>query len=117
MLKDHIQKYYFDQNYNCAESVLRAGNEYYGLELHDRDMILVAACGAGIQVGSTCGALLAGASILSMRYVEARAHESADIKPVVTLMTEKIQAKLGSVFCDEIKPKFFDPGVRCLATV
>ena len=30
MLKDIIGKYYFEQNYNCAETILRAGNEYYG---------------------------------------------------------------------------------------
>ena len=66
MLKDLVGKYYLDQNYNCAESVLRAGNEYYDLGLHDRDMIVVAAYGGGIQSGNTCGAVLAGAGIMYM---------------------------------------------------
>lgn len=52
MLKDCIVKYYLDGNYNCAETILRAANDYYGLELHDRDMIMVGAYGAGIQTGS-----------------------------------------------------------------
>ena len=52
MLKDFISKYYFDQNYNCAESILRAGNDYYNLGLHDNDMKLVGCFGAGIQCGS-----------------------------------------------------------------
>ena len=65
MLKDCYSKYYFDQNYNCAETLLRAANEYYGLHLHDRDMILVGAYGAGIQCGNTCGAVLAAAAVLS----------------------------------------------------
>ena len=30
MLKDTAEKYYFD-NYNCAESVFLAANEYYSL--------------------------------------------------------------------------------------
>ena len=82
MLKDHIEKYYIEGNYNCAETIIRAGNDYYELGLHDRDMIAFGVFGAGIQTGNTCGAVLAAASILSMKYVERKAHESDDIKPV-----------------------------------
>ena len=60
---------------------------------------MLAAFGAGIQTGSTCGALLSGASILSMKYVEQRAHESADIKPVVSLLTRRFREKMGGVLC------------------
>ena len=64
MLKDIFEKYYFEQNYNCAETILRAANEYYELGLHDKDMILVGAYGAGIQCGNTCGAILSAAAVL-----------------------------------------------------
>ena len=67
MLKDVYQKYYFERNYNCAETLLRAANDYYDLKLHDRDMIMVGAYGAGIQCGNTCGAVLAAASVLSIK--------------------------------------------------
>ncbi len=117
MLKDCYAKYYFEQNYNCAESLLRAANDYYGLQLHDRDMILVGAYGAGIQTGNTCGAILAAASVLSMKYVEAKAHESADIKPAVTLLICKFNAKYGSTLCKDIKPQSFKPEYRCKMTV
>ena len=33
MLRETAKKYYLEQNYNCAESVLRAANEEYGLGL------------------------------------------------------------------------------------
>lgn len=117
MLKDLLGKYYFDQNYNCAETILRAGNEYYNLGLHDRDMIMVAAYGAGIQSGNTCGAVLAGASILSMKYVEAKAHESEDIRPVVVNMIRKFNAIYGSTLCKDIKPQSFKPEYRCQKTI
>lgn len=117
MLKDILGKYYFDQNYNCAETILRAGNEYYNLGLHDRDMIMVAAFGAGIQTGNTCGAVLAGASILSMKYVEARAHESVDIKPVVQKLMRKFVEKYGSTLCKDVKPQSFKPEYRCQKTI
>lgn len=117
MLKDIIGKYYFDQNYNCAETIIRAGNEYYDLGLHDKDMIMVAAYGAGIQSGNTCGAVLAGAAILSMKYVEARAHESEDIRPVVVSMIRKFNATYSSTLCKDIKPQSFKPEYRCLKTI
>ena len=31
MLKDFFEKYYYEQNYNCAETMIRAANEYYDL--------------------------------------------------------------------------------------
>lgn len=117
MLKDHVGVYYFDKNYNCAESLLRAANDYYHLGLHDQDMILNAGFGAGMQAGLTCGALLSAISVLSMRYVEAKAHESADINPVVNRLLALFNEKLQSIMCADIKPRVFVEGKRCLATV
>lgn len=117
MLKDIIQKYYFEKNYNCAETVLRAANEYYGLELHDRDMIMVGAYGAGIQSGNTCGAVLSAAAVLSLKYVESKAHESEDIRPVIQKMLRKFNTQYGSILCKDIKPQSFKPEYRCLKTV
>lgn len=141
MLKDLLNTYYFDQNYNCAESVLRAANEYYDLKIEDRDMILMAGFGAGMQVGNTCGAVLGAIGALSMMYVEAKAHESILIKPKVTLFLERFQERLaqaiareqngaeeaqkgeaegfpaGSVLCRDIRPACFRPEGRCILTV
>ena len=93
MLKDEIGKYYFDGNYNCAETIIRAGNDYYQLGLHDEDMKMLGGFGAGIQCGNTCGAILSAASILSMKYIEKNAHESEDIRPVTVLLMKKFQEK------------------------
>lgn len=117
MLKDLLPKYYFDGNYNCAETILRAANEYYGLELHDKDMIMVGAYGAGIQSGNTCGAVLSVAAILSVKYVEAKAHESKDIRPVVNKMMHKFIEQYGSTLCKDIKPQSFKPEYRCQKTI
>lgn len=117
MLKDLYAKYYFDQNYNCAETILRAANEYYNLGLHDRDMILVGGFGAGIQSGNTCGAVLSAVSILSMKYVEAKAHESEDIRPVTVKLIRKFNEKYGSIQCRDIKPQSFKPEYRCQKTI
>ena len=117
MLKDIFEKYYFDGNYNCAETMIRAANEYYDLELHDRDMIMVGGYGAGMQCGSTCGAVLSAVSVLSMKYIEERAHDSKDIRPVTQLLMRKFNEKYGSTLCKDIKPQSFNPEYRCKKTI
>ena len=117
MLKDHLHEYYFDKNYNCAETILRAANDYYNLGLNDRDMIMVGSYGAGLQTGNTCGAVLAASAVLSMMYVPAKAHESADIKPVMQILMRKFKGKYGSTLCKDIKPQSFKPEYRCKLTI
>lgn len=117
-LKEYLNKYYYDQNYNCAESLLRAANEAWDLGIEDRDMILMAGYGAGMQTGSTCGAVLAAIGVLSLRYVKEKAHESPEIRPRVVLFTEAFQRAMnGSTFCHDIKPAYFQPESRCIAVV
>lgn len=117
MLKDLYSKYYYDENYNCAETLIRAGNEYYDLGLHDRDMIAFGGFGAGIQTGNTCGAVLSAVSVLSMKYIEKNAHTSKDIKPVTTALIREFNKKYGSILCKDIKPQSFTPEERCKNTI
>lgn len=117
MLRDHLAKYYFDGNYNCAESLLHAANDYYALGLEECSMKLVAAYGGGIQCGDTCGAVLSAAAVLALKYVQAKAHESEEIRPVVNAMMESVRARFGSVLCRDMKPQVFHQQRRCLATV
>jgi len=116
MLKD-IAATYYNNNYNCAETLLRASNEYYGLNLNDRDMIMMGGYGGGMQVGSSCGTILGAIAALSIKYIEAKAHESADIGPVVRLLTEKFNEKFGSTLCKDIKPNYFTKELRCGNTI
>lgn len=117
MLKDVAEKYYFSQNYNCAETIIHAANEYYALGLHEKDMIMVAGFGAGMQTGNTCGAILSAVSVLSMKYVEAKAHESTDIHAVTLMLIRKFNEQFGSLLCKDIKPQCFDAANRCSKTV
>ena len=117
MLKDVYEKYYYDGNYNCAETMIRAGNEYYDLGLGDRDMIAFGGFGAGIQTGNTCGAILSAVSVLSMKYIEKKAHESENIKPVTTALIREFNKRYGSILCKDIKPQSFKPDIRCKATI
>lgn len=118
MLKDFIANYYFDQNYNCAEALLHAANEYYGLGLDEKAMKLVAGYGGGMQTGNICGTVLSGISVIAQKYVETKAHESSEIKPVTQLYLRRFREALnGSLLCKELKAAYFQPEVRCIQVV
>ena len=117
MLKDLAQKYY-DLDYNCAESIVHAGNEYYSLGLSEHDMRMVGAFGAGMQVGDLCGALTGAACVISARYIETRAHAQKEELHNVTLnLVRAFQKKFGSRVCGKIKAEYFEKEIRCLNTV
>lgn len=117
MLKDVAEKYY-NMGYNCAESILHAGNEYYELGLHDHDMKMVAAFGAGLQCGDVCGALTGAACVISSKYIEVKAHDqSKELKELTMKLIIAFKKRLGSRLCAEVKPQFYDKEVKCLNTV
>ena len=115
-LKKIAETYYLD-GYNCAESLVKAGNDYYQLGLHDHDMILAAALGAGMQIGEICGALAGAACVLSGKYVKVRAHESDTIKVLTGRLAEKFREKAGGLVCRELKEQYFQEEKRCIITV
>ncbi|MCF0228787.1 MAG: C_GCAxxG_C_C family protein [Parasporobacterium sp.] len=118
MLKDNIDRYYFDGNFNCAESLMLAANDYYDLKMTEKEIRAVGGFGAGMQTGNVCGALLAAISVLSELYIEKKAHESEDIKPVVTMLTDRFtEAFGGTILCKDVKYANFVEGKRCHKTV
>jgi len=112
MLKDVAVKYYRN-GYNCAESILQAGNEYYHLGLHEKDMIMAAAFGGGFQVGDICGALSGAACVISSRYVETKAHDYKDMREITQKLVSAFQERMGSRLCSQIKPVFHTKETKC----
>ena len=117
MLKDLWESYYLEENYNCAESLLRAANDYYALGLRENEMKLVGGYGRGVQTEGVCGAYLSAVGVLSMRYIDEKAHESGYIRPVVNLFTLRLKERLGTLQCSELMPRNTRPGMRCGLTV
>ena len=118
MLRDYAEQYYFDQNYNCAETLIRAANDYYDLGLDEKAMRLMAGYGGGMQTGNVCGTVLAAIGVFSEKYVETKAHESKDIKPVTQKFLRRFRETLnGSLLCKDLKAAYFEPEKRCVHTV
>lgn len=116
MLKETAVKYY-RMGYNCAESIIRAGNEVYDLGLHDKDMIMTAAFGGGFQLGDVCGALSGAACVISSRYVEVKAHDCEFLRPLTQKLVIAFQKRMGSRLCAQIKPVFHSKEKKCEQTV
>ncbi|MGN0997170.1 MAG: C-GCAxxG-C-C family (seleno)protein [Candidatus Ventricola sp.] len=118
MLADIAQRYYLEGDYNCAESVLLAANEAYGLGLDpDSCYRLVSAFGGGMGCGVVCGALAGGMAALGQAAVTGRAHTTEGFKALCTLCVRDFTDTLGGRDCAQLKPMHFTRETKCLATV
>ena len=116
--EDTVKKYYLEHGYNCSETILHAGNEYYGLGLHEEDMKILAGFGSGMYSGSICGALIASVSVLSKMIVKTKAHDHLDeLRPVISGLYRRFREAGGGVSCAELRPKYHTKETKCLNTV
>ena len=111
MLKDYALHYY-EQGYNCAESLVYGANAAWHLNLDENACHLMAGLGGGLQVGDVCGALTGAVCALGCLIVKTKAHDCAELKPLTQAVVEQVRQRLGSLRCEEIKPER-----RCAATV
>ena len=118
MLADVAEKYFLEGDYNCAESVLLAANEVYGLGLDCENCHrMVSAFGGGLGCGLLCGAIAGAMAALGQEAVNTRAHVTDGFKALCADTAEKMEAALGGVNCSVIKPALFVEGRRCAETV
>ena len=117
-LSECIEYYYTKENYNCAEAVIRGANDFYGLDIGKEDMKMFGGYGAGIYAGLVCGALIAGAAVLSkMVVVEKAREEQATVRPVINGFVKTFKELLQGTSCAELRPKYYTKEMSCLKTV
>lgn len=114
MLLDAVKKYY-DKSYdlNCAEAILYAANEAYGLELDKKALKTMAAFGGGMAIEETCGALTGALAALGVLYVKDRAHEDSKIKELTQEYFQKFKEKLSTDNCKKLKELYRNDQIRC----
>ena len=118
MDKRRIAEIYLQEDNNCAETLLRAASEAYGLDLSPEDTRLIAAFGGGMGCGGTCGALAGALAVLGRVAIEGRAHATPGFRERCAALVQRFERELGSRECDAIKARHFkDDGTRCLHTV
>lgn len=116
MLKEYAEKYY-SQNYNCAETIIRAANDEYNLGLTEQAMRLCGGFGGGMGCGKACGALCGGISAVSAQLIDDRAHETPELRAKCTALVAAFNRILGDTECKNLMRKYKQPDTRCLNTV
>ena len=99
-----IREIFLEQDYNCAEAVLRWAAERYGLNIAPEDFALVSGFGGGL-------------GCLSRARVEGRAHATSGFREECAELVRRFRTDLGSLQCEELKKRYRRPDVRCLYVV
>lgn len=99
MLTKQIQDdYEILMHYNCAERILHAANITYNLGIREADLKLVSGLGTGMNIGTVCGAIVAGTMVLSKIFVKDIAYNS-DIPEIVSVFMNKTKDEYNSLEC------------------
>jgi len=106
--------YYFHQGKSCAEGVLLAASEAYGLNITESEAALFAGFRTGMGCGSTCGGLTGAIGVLSRMY-----GHRPDFKTICADFVAEFKAGMGcgSLDCEPIAAQYKTEAARCTAAV
>ena len=117
MLIEKIEEYYKERDLNCAETMLYAANDVYGLELDKKALKMAAGFGGGMYIRSVCGALAGGVMVISRLFIKDRAHESPELRGLVEEFLHRYCNKMGDINCSYLKEHYHNEEVRCLNVI
>lgn len=116
MLKEKASSYY-RQGYNCAEALMLAMNDHYGLGLPAESIHLVSGFGGGMGSEKACGALTGALAALSAMLKEERRQDKAAFGQACGEWVAAFIRDLGSDDCARLKDLYRKDDVGCLPTV
>lgn len=117
MLRDKAYEYMVGQGCNCAETLLHVADDALHLELTDETYKALGVFGRGLACGNLCGALAAACGVLGTLYSTGEFHKSPEAELKVKTFMLRAQEELGDTQCAVLRPRYFEPGVRCLHLV
>lgn len=114
MLVDLISKGYGnDQDFNCAEKIIRGANQAYDLGLNLEALKLASGFGGGMGIGSVCGTITASVMVLGQLFVKEKAHEGTRIKELTQEFIQRYQQEMGQIMCNALKAKYRSEELKC----
>jgi len=102
-----IKKYYLEENYNCAETILLLAKDEYNLPINSDNVKIMSGFGGGMYEEDVCGIVTGGIAVLSLIY------QTDMLKEAVIEFRKNIKLSLSSLTCKEIKPILRDEIIRC----
>ena len=112
MLKEKARYYYGTLGKNCAEGILLAANDVYGLGLTEKDIVLFAGFGGGMGCGSTCGSLTGAIGVLSKLF-----GTREDFRSLCGEFVTIFEKALGGLDCGTLATKYKTEETRCVTAV
>lgn len=105
---------YGTESFNCCEKIFRASNEVYGLGLDKNAEHVSAAFGGGMGIQTVCGAVSGALMAIGAKCCDS-IEKNSDVKEFSVPFLEQVKEELGSIYCSELKPKYFidAPLIRC----
>lgn len=98
---------------NCAEVLLRAGSDAYGLDLSEETFKTMRGFGGGFYSGRSCGALVGALAVISHLYAGDRPTDDDKLKKAAKRLVAAFEKRFGETDCEPIKAKFRDPLRAC----
>jgi hypothetical protein len=89
---------YYSSGCSCCVAVLKAGSDYFGLELSDDILMLGNGLTGGIGIGSVCGVLLSCIMLLSLII-----RDESRLKQLRLVVTDRFYSELGGINCGLIR--------------
>lgn len=117
MLKERIREQYFVMDRNCAESVLGAASEGYGLGITDELLKLISGFGGGLCCERTCGAVCGGLAVIGKLKVAGNAHATEGFKDMCSGYIKAFEDKMGTSNCRKLKERYYNEEVLCLEVI
>ena len=113
-LKERAAHYYLGEGRSCAEAMLLAAKDVYGLPFTEGEVSLFAGFRTGMGCGSTCGGLTGAMGVLSRMY-----GQREDFKDLCAAFVKAFEEKLGcgTIDCEPLAAKYKNDATRCTAAV
>ena len=105
-----IMKYRNKDNYDysCSETILRAADEYYNLNLSDNEFKMVAPFSGGMFEGDLCGIVSAAVCVLGILFTDGVAHTSPVLIEAVKKYKGLFYTNFDSITCNELVQEYRD---------
>ena len=117
MLRDRAYSYFIEKNKNCSETSFLSISDEYGLDLTEKDMVLVSGFGGGIGCGALCGVVAGCVAALGKMTVTGCAHATEGFGDLCVALHRKLETELGGTQCADLKPMYRTEKERCLKAV
>lgn len=117
MIQDRVAYYSQEMGMNCAESILHAAAEEWGLDLDANTYKALGCFGGGMGCGNLCGALAGSVAAIGLRYIDQSAHQSPHSRKKAAEMVRRFNEEVGGDLCKDLSKQYRRPDVRCLPLI